>query len=88
MCVSTITVACQSVCVVARCRMKAYLETSVSVKSSDYDDMQLIFDKSIYRSGQQVLPCQTVFFSGFCFTLITKTFKRKLKTFLFQQAYH
>jgi len=32
-------------------RIKAYVDTSVNV---DYDDTQLIFDKSVYRTGQQV----------------------------------
>jgi len=44
--------------------MKAYLETSVNVKSSDYDDMELIFDKGIYRSGQQVSLSNSVFMAS------------------------
>jgi len=36
-------------------RMNAFLETSVNTKAAHYDDTELIFDKSIYRTGHQVL---------------------------------
>jgi len=34
--------------------MKAYLEKYVNMKSADYDDLELLFDKNMYRIGKQV----------------------------------
>jgi len=36
-------------------RMKAYLDTSVNMKSADYDETELIFDKNMYRTREQVV---------------------------------
>ena len=44
------------------CRMKAFLDTSVNMKSADDDVTDLIFDKNIYRTGQQVF-LQRAFFT-------------------------
>ena len=61
LCLDVYTSVCLSVCPSVRqsvsgaCRMKAYLDTSVNTKSADYDDTELIFDKNMYRTGEQVL---------------------------------